>query len=56
MQEVVILTRGKIQETALGTPWRHMGEVQVQLYSFLSLAMHGSGQLQAPAILPPSIH
>jgi len=53
MQADVILTRGKIQEMlALDTPWRHMGEVHVR-HSFLSSAMQGSSQLQAPAILPP---
>ena len=37
---------------SLRTPYRHIGEEEVLLHSFLTSALHMSGQLHAPAALP----
>jgi hypothetical protein len=33
--------------------WRHIGTVQIELHSFLTSSLHGSGQLDIPAALTP---
>jgi hypothetical protein len=42
-----------LRKVVLPIPWRHNGGAEVQLHSFLTLTLEKSGQLHAPATLPP---